>query len=120
MAEVSLQDALGLTINEWFGGSAIDVHSTLDATLGIIASIAVKAGCNTDERIAILADHMKTNLAAQLNRERTLRGLAKDGPELLEPEMLKKVTVAAKQALDTGASVRVEGANGPKSPKSKA
>ena len=73
MPSVSLQEAIGLAINEWFGGSTIDVHSTMDASLAVIASIAVKAGCNTDERVEVLANHMKRNLAVQLNRERALQ-----------------------------------------------
>lgn len=113
MTEVSLEQALRQTINGWFGNNVIDVHSTLDAMLATMASIAVKAGCNTDERVAILADHMKTNLAVQLNRERLLTTAVRDMPTQPTSQMPEKISAAARQARDTGLSVPVESEPGP-------
>jgi hypothetical protein len=72
LPEVTLEQAIGLAINEWFGGSAIDVHHVLDSMLVVMASIAVRAGCNTDERAKVLTEHLQNNLAVQLSKERDL------------------------------------------------
>jgi hypothetical protein len=31
VSKVSLRDAIGLSVNEWFGGSVVDVYATVDA-----------------------------------------------------------------------------------------
>ena len=74
LPEISLEQAIGLTINEWFGGSAINVYQVLDSMTAVMASIAVGAGCNTQERAEVLADHLKNNLAVALAHERARRG----------------------------------------------
>jgi hypothetical protein len=74
LPEISLEQAIGLAINEWFGGNTINVYQVLDAMTAIMASIAVGAGCNTHERAEVLTDHLKNNLAVALAQERGRRG----------------------------------------------
>jgi hypothetical protein len=109
MVATSLEDALKSTIHEWFGGATIDVHSTLDALVAVMASIAVKAGCNTDERSIILMDHLKSNLTAQLSRERTIATASRAHAVGWHADSVERVTTAARRALDTGEPIRVEG-----------
>lgn len=70
MPSDTLESRIGVAINEWFEGGAIDVHLTLDSMLAVMASIAFKAGCNTDERVSTLTNHLKANLTVQMSRER--------------------------------------------------
>ena len=96
MAKISLEEAVGSSINRWFGGSTIDVHTTLDAMLAVMASIAVKAGCNTDERVATLANHMRTNLTLQLNHERAVADAIRSRQKEVQPDEIEDLTPAAR------------------------
>lgn len=109
MTKVSLEEQLGASINIWFGGATIDVHATLDAMLALMASIAVKAGCTTDERVATLADHMKSNLTMQLNHERALADNTGMRPTEITADEIESINPAAKQAFETGEPVRPVG-----------
>jgi hypothetical protein len=66
-AEVpTLEDNIAFAVSAWFGDAPIVVPDALNALIGTIASIAVKAGCTTDERRTILADHLRTNVLSAL------------------------------------------------------
>lgn len=108
MPERSLEEVLGSSINNWFGSSTIDVHATLDAMLAVMASITVKAGCNTDERCAILANHMKANLAIQLSRERALIDAVESRATPVSVDGVEKMVAAGRQALAINEPVRVD------------
>jgi hypothetical protein len=70
MVDVGLRDAIAATIYKYYGTKTIEVPKALDALLSVMASIAVQAGCNTDNRVRIMSDHLKTNITIELNRAR--------------------------------------------------
>lgn len=62
----TLQGNIAFAITAWFGSDPIVVPETLDSLIGAMASIAVKAGCTTQERRLVLADHLRTNVLSAL------------------------------------------------------